>query len=210
MKRPILSLCALGLAIACGSSFAGGGDTAAGGGGSGGGGGGGGSAGKASGGGRGGSAGSSNGGTGDATGIGGGGVEPPIGSAGETVIGIGGDTVIGVGGDGTVGVGGGMVGGGGAPSRSCDELIADYLSELDKARDCNPDAGEPECNHDWVKPGPCGCLVAYSGFAENLEQVDDLYAQIEAQGCEFATCEIPCIDPLGSCLVSGNDRFICQ
>jgi hypothetical protein len=205
MKWPALLLTVLGLVCACGSTFQGGGDGD----------GGGGNAGSGNVGRGGGSSGGSSGSSGG-NGTGGSGGSAVIGAGGDAVIGVGaapgggGETVIGVGGDGTIGAGGGFDGGAGASGTSCDSLIANYLSELDQARDCNPDVQEPECNHDWVMEGPCGCPIAYSGFAENIEKINELKQQMADAGCELANCEAPCIEPIGTCSFDGNERFICQ
>jgi len=198
----------LGVAMACGSSFEGGGDAGGGGSSNAGRSGGSSTAGKGSGGNTGSSGSGTTGSAGDGDGSGGDGV---IGSGGDGVIGSGGDGVIGSGGDGVIGsAGGGVIGSGGATARTCEELMSDYLSELDEARTCNPNVTEPQqCNHDWVMEGPCGCPTPFNSLSPNIELLDQLRQQMEEQGCQFATCEIPCMVPVGSCLAAG-ERYTCQ
>lgn len=201
MTRRVLSFLALSAAVACGSSFAS--DDGAGG-----------SAGNGSGGGSsGGRGGTGSGGTGTGTSGDTGTGAGPFTNGGDTSIGSGG--VIGAGGDGTIGSGGAFVGVGGAGNVDCEGLIADYFSEVDKSRDCDPNIESNEvdqCNPDWTFLGPCGCPVPYNSFYENIDGIDELWQQIEDNECEIVWCDAPCLtssEP-GTCASDGGERHVCQ
>jgi hypothetical protein len=198
MARGIFCFAVLGLAAACGSSFAGtegsgGGAGQAGTGGSG----------TATGG---GSAGSSGGGAGGA-GSGSGGTtggrsDGGTSSDGGTTMGgtTGGTTTGGTGGDGV----------GGAPGDPCPALMQNYMKEVDKLRDCDVGAPEPQCNHDWTFEVSCGCPVAVNGDKDPA-LAEAARAELDENNCVFVVCEMACPELTGTCAALENTlRFVCQ
>jgi hypothetical protein len=142
-----------------------------------------------------GSAGASNrggrGGT-DASGSGGaaiggtGGTDGPMGGSAGTSAGSGGTT----GGGGSTG---GFGGTGGSSTPDCTTLENTYLTDLAKARICDPSAMRVECSVSSTLPGGCGCpVLVAAGTVAMLKAKSDLNA-FNGAGCHMAMCPVACI-----------------
>ncbi len=116
---------------------------------------------------------------------------------------------------GSISNGGTGTGMAGASGVDCDMLVADYLAKANATRDCNPNSGDTQCNHDWTMVGPCACNVYYNGASssDEIDARDAAYDALTNAGCEIADCGIcPVLLDMPQCLLEEGslDRYVCR
>jgi hypothetical protein len=115
----------------------------------------------------------------------------------------GGDTNVG----GTTSSGSGTVSGGGYAGLTCEQLAAEYATELANAKQCSTDSAQPQCTGLANASIPCGCHThvnaTRTGAITNINKILDTYS---ANGCPACTTPVTCttLSTVGSCSSSGT------
>ena len=95
---------------------------------------------------------------------------------------------------------GGSGGTGGSSTPDCTTLENTYLTDLAKARICDPSA-KAECSVGSTLPGSCGCpVLVAAGTAATLRAKSDLNT-FNSAGCRMVMCPVACIQYVGAACV---------